>query len=131
MLAELMWGSLQAALLFWGGHIWTVLAVTIGVVVPLYHMGFQSGLLLFTALDVGPSAGFFSCLGGVMAGLHRQFRWVAGILVSAVLIAVAIVRWKEIVSAPQQVIADMSHVAAFGSAFGVTVTLKSSKGRML
>ncbi|MDH4064321.1 MAG: rhomboid family intramembrane serine protease [Acidobacteriota bacterium] len=122
-LAERRWGSWPAVGLFWGGHLWAVLVVTLGVATPLYHWGSEAGLLLFTASDVGPSAGYWSCLGAVVAGLPQNRRRLGGLLIGAALVVASLVGWSTLASAPERVLADATHLVAFASGFGLMVAL--------
>jgi len=122
-ISELRSGTRRTAGLFWIGHSWTVIVIALAVVAPLYRMGFRAGLMLYTAVDVGPSAGFWSCMGGVVAGLPRRFHFTVGIAVGTTLVVIALTELREITTSPAQVVADLSHVAAFMSAFLVTVAM--------
>jgi hypothetical protein len=127
-LAEWRWGSWPTAGLFWGGHVWAVL-VTVGVATPLYQWGSEAGLLLFTANDVGPSAGYFSCLGAIVAGLSVRPRWLAALGIGAALIATLPAGWSTLASAPERVLADTAHLVAFAFGFGLAIALGLHQAR--
>jgi hypothetical protein len=122
-LAERRWGSWSTVGLFWGGHLWAILLVTMGVAAPLHLLGSRVGLLLFTASDVGPSAGYWSCLGAVVAGSSPNRRRLFGILIGAALSVAVPLGWRHLGSAPERVVADVAHLVAFASGFALPLTL--------
>ncbi|HQZ38045.1 MAG TPA: rhomboid family intramembrane serine protease [Vicinamibacterales bacterium] len=128
-LAERRWGSWPTAGLFWGGHLWAVLVVTLGVAMPLYRWGSEAGLLLFTSSDVGPSAGYWSCIGAVVAGLPPRRRWPIGLVMGAALVVALSASSNAIASAPDRVLADAAHLVAFASGFGLTFAVGIRAGR--
>jgi hypothetical protein len=128
-LAERRWGSWRTAGLFWGGHLWAVLFVTLGVAAPLYQAGSREGMLLFTASDVGPSAGYWTCIGAIVAVLPVNRRWPIGVLIALALAAMLTVGWRTLATAPDQVVADAAHLVAFLSGFGVAAAAGVTRRR--
>lgn len=56
-------GSLTAALVFFGVHIATLLLMFLGIAFENWLVQSHSGGLLWFTRDVGPSAGYYGCLG--------------------------------------------------------------------
>ena len=76
--AEWMTGWKRTAVTFWGIHILSLVLLSIIVLIgyqQLQSIGLESSELV---RDVGPSAGYFGCLGLVSARLHRPWHWITG-----------------------------------------------------
>jgi hypothetical protein len=76
--AEWLAGTRRAILSFWGVHLATLLVESLLIAWPLHTLGFSLGTTLYLARDVGPSAGYFGCLGLACARLPRPWRWAGG-----------------------------------------------------
>jgi hypothetical protein len=63
--------------------------------------------------DVGPSAGFFGCLGLVSERLPGKWRWISGGLIWSALIATAFLAPQPGESAVVKLWADLAHIIAF------------------
>lgn len=113
-LAEWMTGWRRTAATFWGVHLLTLVLLSLIISSFLHQLrafGIEASVV---ARDVGPSAGYFACLGLVCARLKRPWHWVisGGILV----ILFAIVRFMPAVageSAQIKFSADLAHLLAF------------------
>jgi hypothetical protein len=73
---ELRTGTLHTALTFWLAHLATLLFVSLLIALPLYTMSHPLGQSLVDTGDVGPSAGYYGCLGAFVTTLRsRPWRW--------------------------------------------------------
>ena len=72
--AEWKIGTAKTALLFWVGHLVTLLseALLIIPVMKLFHL--PLGHIMAVARDIGPSAGYYCCFGLVVAKLPSKWR---------------------------------------------------------
>jgi len=107
-------GSGWAMGTFWGVHVWTLLAMAI--VVPVLEGGSAPSLgeTLSTLRDVGPSAGYFGCLGFALATIPRRpVRWLAAAAVMVWLLA-DLGGWLSVAGPLQlELSADFAHLIAF------------------
>lgn len=77
-LAEWMTGWKRTAATFWGVHLLALILLSLIMSLAkhqLRNIGLEASEL---ARDVGPSAGYFACLGLVSARLKRPWQWVSG-----------------------------------------------------
>jgi len=78
---EIFGGTWRAALTFWGIHFATLLLTSLALL-PFHHLKIPFAESLSHARDVGPSAGYFGCLGALV--FSSSWRWPAsGILIVA------------------------------------------------
>jgi hypothetical protein len=98
---------------FWGTHLFTVVAVTL--ILTLLDSSLQSRTTesLLVMRDVGPSAGYFGSLGFglALAAGRASALGTAAVLVWLGLDAVGIIR--PVLALPQEVSADLAHILAF------------------
>jgi hypothetical protein len=112
-LAEWRMGWKQTASTFWGVHLLTLILLSLIVSLAahqLRNMGLEAAEV---ARDVGPSAGYFACLGLVSANLKRPWQWVSG---SVLLLIFAITLFMPPTigeSAKLKFSADLAHLLAF------------------
>lgn len=110
--AEAIYGSWRAFATFFGIHLITLL--TMGVAISIAaKLEWSRAELLFSAIDVGPSAGYYGCLGLVIASRKPRLRQVAPIVIMAVL--VTRLGWSA-VHVPDHgrvLSADLAHAIAF------------------
>jgi hypothetical protein len=110
---EKLYGTKSASVLFWTIHLVTLLIASLLVAIPLHAMDFYRGTLLANAGDVGPSAGYYGCLGAACAGI--PFRWRAPLIGGVIAILSARLIWS-FVTIPDHgraMSADLSHLIAF------------------
>jgi hypothetical protein len=106
-------GWKQTASTFWGVHLLTLILLSLIVSLAahqLRNMGLEAAEV---ARDVGPSAGYFACLGLVSANLKRPWQWVSG---SVLLLIFAITLFMPPTigeSAKLKFSADLAHLLAF------------------
>lgn len=111
--AEWLTGTKRTAVTFWGVHLATLLSESLLIALPLHLSGSATGTALILARDVGPSAGYFGCLGLASRRLPRPWSWLSG---TAVLVALIIALFQ----APRvgqgtavKLAADLAHLIAF------------------
>jgi hypothetical protein len=73
--AEWLTGTPRAALTFWGGNLITLVVMSVLLLVLAHAISPSDPEKLFVHRDVGPSAGYYGCLGLVTAHLPRPWRW--------------------------------------------------------
>lgn len=108
-------GSWRAFLTFWGAHVWTLLIMSVALRVAL--AGGQPGIedTVATLRDVGPSAGYFGCLGVAMAlPKDRRAGWAGTLGISIWLVADMLGQARG-TPAQVEVSADIAHLTAFVS----------------
>lgn len=124
-MAEVAWGTVPAAIAFWGAHAVAVL-VTAAVALPLHLAGDELATLVYVTRDVGPSAGYLGCLGLVVYALNVRYRpWVSIVLGAGLIGALAL----AFVSRPVQVVdvsASLAHVVAFPTGLAAARAIQAS-----
>jgi hypothetical protein len=112
-LAEWLTGWKRATATFWGVHLLALILLSLIIslgIHQLHNFGLEAAEV---ARDVGPSAGYFACLGLVSAQLKRPWNWVSGgILVALFLINLFI---PAAAGENEQIkfSADLAHLLAF------------------
>ena len=92
---EFVYGTRRTWLTFFGIHLATLLFLAIGVALPLALLETHRGQLLLDARDVGPSAGYYGCLGLAVAVLSSRKR--EGVLTGIILVLALRLTWRTIV----------------------------------
>lgn len=110
--AELRTSTRRTTLTFWGVHLLTLLALT----TPLFEKPM--------ARDVGPSAGYFACLGLAITTLSKRPRWLAFVVVLALLTIALFQPPRDGLSAAVKFSADAAHLIAFPLGFLVNSGVK-------
>jgi hypothetical protein len=117
LIAESLTGSNRAALSFWFGH----LGASIGgaLIIGLARIFSNSAILdeIYTLRDVGPSAGYFGCMGLLAACIPRPWKYLVGLAVIAGLIGGMI--YSALYGATLDVAAGLSHLIAFPLGWGI------------
>lgn len=108
---EWKFGSLRAATLFFGLHAATILLESLLIVSPLRYFQHPLGNLLHLTHDVGPSAGYYGCLGAFL--WLDQWSWLAIALVSLFLLVRAFVSVLFSGENSGALSADIAHLIAF------------------
>ena len=112
-LAEWLAGTRRTIITFWGGHLVTLLVQT-GLVGILFNRpDGQSIDPVLVTRDVGPSAGYFGCLGLVSARLPGRWRWLSGLAGLAVLVTAVFLPAQPEESPGVKFLADTAHLIAF------------------
>ena len=108
--AEWRTTSARAASTFWGVHLLTLLLESGGALA-----SDQAGWIATASLrvrDVGPSAGYFGCIGLALATLRKPWREVLGVLLFAGLVAALFMPPRAGQSATVKRFADAAHLIA-------------------
>jgi len=112
-LAEWITSWKRAAATFWGGHL--LVLILLSAIISLAHrqlsaLGLSASIV---ARDVGPSAGYFACLGLVSARLKHPWYLVSGGIMLAYFVIALFIPASAGVNAPIKFSADMAHLLAF------------------
>jgi membrane associated rhomboid family serine protease len=112
-LAEKRVGTWKAMLAFWGIHLATLLVQSLLLAIPLGRLNLFWFKLLAIEHDVGPSAGYYGCLGLVCQKQSPKRRSLLLSIVGGILIARAV--WSALAphSGPSHLSADLAHLIAF------------------
>jgi hypothetical protein len=115
--AEWLTGSKRTALTFWGVHLVTLLTES-WLIAPFLHLFIAIPADTLTiARDVGPSAGYFACLGLAIWQLPRRWRgWAAAALLTG-LIATLVRPLRPNEDLSLKLFADIAHLIAFPLGF--------------
>jgi hypothetical protein len=126
--AEWLAGWKLAALTFWGGHLLALILLTFIVTLSRHQLR-QFGLeAVIWARDVGPSAGYFACLGLASSLLKRPWNFISGTGVLAILTIALLMPASSGQSAQIKFSADLAHLLAFpiGWLIGLVASKKPS-----
>ncbi len=109
---EWNWGTTRSLTTFFGIHFATLAVMTITVFAASRIAETHRGDLLWHVQDVGPSAGYYGCLGVAIASLSAPVRWPAIAGIAAVLIVR--VTWSSIhlPDDGRMLSADLAHLIA-------------------
>lgn len=129
--AEWRLGTRRAAIAFWGVHLATLLVESFALAIPFHRLNVWWGKLLATELDVGPSAGYYGCLGLAIQSITPIRRRRLGLGTLGILIARLI--WS-ILNGPGRhgpLSADVAHLIAFplGIVAGRLLARKGGTGK--
>jgi membrane associated rhomboid family serine protease len=112
-LCEYRTGTRKTILSFWLVHLATLAIVSLLLAFPLYHFDVVWRKLLAAEHDVGPSAGYYGCLGFVCQKWpDRQRRWLYAVIGG---LLVARLAWAALSprTAHAPLGADIAHLLAF------------------
>jgi hypothetical protein len=112
-LAEWMTGWKRTAATFWGVHLLALVLLSVIFSWAAHQMpdiGLEAVIL---ARDVGPSAGYFACLGLVSARLKRPWNWASGGILLIVFVIAPLLPPGAGESAEVKLSADLAHLLAF------------------
>ncbi len=110
---ELTRGTWIAIGTFVSIHVITLLVMSIGIATSMALVESHRGNLLWYTKDVGPSAGYYGCLGLAITSLQPQWFWPT--LVAIMLILLARIGWSSyhLVDEGRLMSADIAHLIAF------------------
>lgn len=111
--AEWLAGPKRTAATFWGVHLLTLVLLSLIISLTLDQLrnfGLEASEV---ARDVGPSAGYFACLGLVSARLKRPWNWASGGILLTVFLAALLLPADAGESAQVKFSADLAHLMAF------------------
>ncbi|MEZ6032955.1 MAG: rhomboid family intramembrane serine protease [Planctomycetaceae bacterium] len=112
-LCERKFGSRTAVLVFFISHVVVTIGLALCVVLPLHLYGVEWATALASERDVGPSAGYYGCLGIVVASWSHRHRQLLTVGIIAVLIVRLSVSLGRIHQTPAIFSADLAHLASF------------------
>ena len=112
-LAEWMTGWKRTALTFWGVHLLALAILSLIVSLSLHQLRAFGLEASEAARDVGPSAGYFACLGLISAKLKRPWNWVSGAVLFAMFVTTLFLPAAAGESAKLKFSADLAHLLAF------------------
>lgn len=118
-LSEKRAGSWQTLLTFWGVHLATLLVAALVLAIPLHHLNVLWGKLLAAEHDVGPSAGYYGCLGLVCQKQPARRQTLLIAMIGGILIVRLV--FTAVAPHPNSPLgADIAHLIAFplGILFG-------------
>jgi hypothetical protein len=111
--AEWLTGTPHTFLTFWGIHLITLLIQTLLIAWPMHMMGLKIGTALLLARDVGPSAGYFACVGLTLNSISKPWNRLTGSIVLAWLFVNFILSLTNQPIVIVKMSADMAHLIAF------------------
>ena len=110
--AEWKHGTWRTMIVFLGVHIATLAFIYFICILPLATLKIDFAQSLFDVRDVGPSAGYYGCLGFALAGMKRSWRWPVGLSVYAVLVIRLFMSMSALDENPHFVMGDVAHLVA-------------------
>jgi len=125
-LAEWLGGTRRTLATFWGIHLATLLAGS-WVLTGLFQLSKDTGVEeLLQARDVGPSAGYFGCLGLACGRLPGRWRGFGLLIGTASLILAIFLPARNGESPTVKLAADLAHLIAFPLGWA-SVLIRSAK----
>jgi hypothetical protein len=111
--AEWMTGTRRTAFTFWGVHLLALVLLSLIITISQHQLR-EFGLeAIEVARDVGPSAGYFACLGLICSGLKRPWHWISAGLFFVMFAIVLFIPAFPGESAELKFSADLAHLLAF------------------
>jgi len=110
-IAEWLTGTRRTALAFWLSHLGACVgeAVFTGLAIQFFNSTMLNNV--HSLRDVGPSAGYFGCIGAITAHIPRPWRYLVGVAIIAALVGGMIVSAQR--GATVEVTAGLAHLLAF------------------
>jgi len=112
-MCEWRFGSCTTAWIFFTSHLIVTVGLALFIMLPWHLAGASWATVLSTERDVGPSAGYYGCLGAVFAHRNSSVRTCLMVAIAAVLIGRLALSVPSMHLHPATVSADLSHLAAF------------------
>lgn len=112
-MAEWITGTKRATITFWGIHLLTLVLLSLIVSLTLHQLRDFGLAASEFERDVGPSAGYFACLGLVSAQLKRPWNWVSGIFLFLIFAMYIFLPSGAGKGAAMKFSADLAHLLAF------------------
>lgn len=112
-MAEIRCGTWRTALIFWCIHLASLLLGSFLLALPLHLLRVYQGMLLATAHDVGPSAGYYGCLGAACNSHSHDWRVPVIGLVLVFLTARLVWSLARLAEHGRDLSSDVSHLIAF------------------
>ena len=125
--AEYQFGTRVAALTFFGIHIVTLLLLAFAISLPMAWLDSHRGELLFMVRDVGPSAGYYGCLGLAVTSLSPRKRFWLVVSLGGYLLIRVVWSTMHIPAHGRMMSADVAHFMAFALGLLSSCWLQSRK----
>ena len=126
-LAEWLTGWKRTAATFWGVHILALILLSLIISLGIHQLRDFGLEATEIARDVGPSAGYFACLGLVSAQLKRPWNWVSGGLLFTMFVIILFMPAAVGENAQVKFSADLAHLLAFPLGWFSSLIGKNSK----
>jgi hypothetical protein len=111
--AEWLTGTKHTGFTFWGVHLLALMLLTV-IITLSHHQLRQFGLeAAIAARDVGPSAGYFACLGLLSGWLKPPANWISGVVLLTAFIIALLIPAASGQDAQVKFSADLAHLLAF------------------
>ena len=112
-LAEWLTGSKRAFATFWGMHLLALVLSSLIISLAVHQLRAFGVEASEVARDVGPSAGYFACLGLVSAKMKHPWNLINGITLFAIFLTAILLPAGAGESAAIKFSADLAHMLAF------------------
>lgn len=112
-LAEWMTGWKRTAATFWGVHLLALILLSLIISLGIHQLRNFGLEAAEVARDVGPSAGYFACLGLVSARLKHPWSWVSGGILFGMFVITLFMPAEVAENAQIKFSADLAHMLAF------------------
>ncbi len=112
-LVEWLAGTKRALATFWGVHLLTMLIESLLIILPLHRLGYARGTTLTLVRDVGPSAGYFGCLGFATRRLPPKLGQFTYGFVVGILLINCLTPANQTEESNPKFFADLAHLIAF------------------
>jgi hypothetical protein len=112
-LAEWITGWKRTAATFWGVHLLVLVLLSLIISLAIHQLRDFGLEATEVARDVGPSAGYFACLGLVSAQLKRPWSWAGGGILFAMFVIAMFMPTVVGENAQIKFSADLAHLLAF------------------
>lgn len=112
-LAEWLTGSKRAFATFWGMHLLALVLSSLIISLAVHQLRAFGVEASEVARDVGPSAGYFACLGLVSAKMKHPWNLINGITLFAIFVTAILLPAGAGESAAIKFSADLAHMLAF------------------
>lgn len=109
---EFVYGTWTAIRLFFASHLIVVVGMSLLIILPAHFAGADWGTALATQHDVGPSAGYYGCLGVVLGSLNARWRNPTVVALLIILVGRLAISFSHLPNHASVVSADLSHLAA-------------------
>ena len=122
-------GTWQSMMVFFGVHIVTLAFIYFFCILPFATMKIAFAESLVDVRDVGPSAGYYGCLGFALARVMLWWKWPVGLSIYAVL-AIRLIMSVLALDEPHLVMGDVAHLVALplGACFASVLSSKPRLG---
>lgn len=111
--AEWMTGWKRTAATFWGVHFLTLVLLSVLVSLIVHQLQYLSLEAQEVARDIGPSAGYFACMGLFSSRIKRPWNWISGAAIAVGFLIAFLLPPGEGEDPQIKLSADLAHLIAF------------------